>query len=179
MTDDASPPAPRSARLLAVRPRSRPRRARRKLPSGFSWFAVAAALVAASAISKIGPAPAAVSRAHDGAASDGCDAPLPSPGEVFRGPVTRVIDGDSLCVGGVEVRLGDFDAPERGERGASEASAALRRIASGREVVCRTCEGARRAGRCISYDRIVATCRIDGRALGEAMRDLRVAGGGR
>ena len=44
-------------------------------------------------------------------------------------PVTRVIDGDTFVSGPFRVRLFGIDAPEVGERCASEATARLRRLA--------------------------------------------------
>lgn len=114
------------------------------------------------------------------ALADPCEAPLPKPGQVFSGPVTYVGDGDSLCVatrpqstGGdwIEVRVADFYAPELNAPGGREAKAALERITRGRRVEC--VAGKR------SYDRVVATCRIDGRSLGDLMRRAGVSEGGR
>ncbi len=69
------------------------------------------------------------------ALADPCEAPLPSKGEAFAGVVSYVVDGDGLCVGadrgGIEVRLGDFNAPELREPGGREAKAMLERIAMG------------------------------------------------
>lgn len=51
------------------------------------------------------------------------------------------VDGDTLRCANVEdangrVRLARIDAPERGERGFEEASAALAQLIEGREVTC-------------------------------------------
>lgn len=99
-------------------------------------------------------------------------------GRAFSGPVVEVIDGDSLCVaigprGGadwVEVRLGDFSAPELSTPAGRAARDVLRRIASGQTVNCVAGLG--------TYDRIAARCRIDGRSLGDLMLDAGVAEGG-
>jgi endonuclease YncB( thermonuclease family) len=99
--------------------------------------------------------------------------------EPFGGTVRRVIDGDGIVVGTIEVRLGDFDAPEWNERGGQSATRALTNLALGKHVECVPCEGARRAGQCTSYDRIIATCRLDGRRLGDLMRSRGIAEGGR
>lgn len=107
------------------------------------------------------------------ALADPCTAHLPAPGRAFSGPVVYVGDGDSLCVAAVkgreldpatwvEVRLADFYAPELAEPGGESAKRGLSRLALDRQVVCRA--GAR------SYDRVVAVCRRDGRALGDLMR---------
>lgn len=117
-----------------------------------------------------------------GASADPCEAPLPAKGVTFSGPVTYIVDGDGLCVGdkdgGIEVRLGDFDAPELSKPGGLEAKAALRSIAFGQTVNCKACEGARNPNRCVSYDRVIAVCRLNGRRLGDLMRDAGVPEGG-
>lgn len=125
---------------------------------------------------------AVVLMAASPALADPCDTPLPGAGAVFSGPVTYIVDGDGLCVGhsqgGIEVRLGDFDAPELGKPGGAGAKEALRRIAFGKSVTCRPCEGARNPNRCISHDRIIATCRLDGKRLGDLMRQAGIREGG-
>ena len=87
----------------------------------------------------------------------------------------QVIDGDSLVVAGVEIRLYGIDAPEyrqpcfrRGRpwRCGIDATRALRAMIAGRPVACRSREEDR-------YGRTVATCSVEGRDLGAAM----VAGG--
>jgi endonuclease YncB( thermonuclease family) len=87
----------------------------------------------------------------------------------------RVIDGDSLVVAGVEIRLYGIDAPEyrqycfrRGRPWACgiDATRTLRALIASRPVACRGREEDR-------YGRTVATCAVDGRDLGAAM----VAGG--
>lgn len=105
---------------------------------------------------------------------DRCQAPLPFPGTAFEGRVDWIADGDSLCVRGddglIEVRLGDFNAPELSQPGGNEARATLRRIANGKTARCRALH--------TSHDRIVARCSIEGKPLGEAMREAGVAQGG-
>jgi endonuclease YncB( thermonuclease family) len=87
----------------------------------------------------------------------------------------RVIDGDSLVVAGVEIRLYGIDAPEyrqfcfrRGRPWACGADAArvLRTLIANRPVACRSREQDR-------YGRTVAACAVAGNDLGAAM----VAGG--
>jgi len=116
------------------------------------------------------------------ALADPCEAPLPMPGAAFSGPVSYIVDGDGVCVGnyqgGVEVRLGDFDAPELSKLGGAGAKEALRQIALGRTVVCTPCEGARNPNRCISHDRVIATCRLNGKRLGDLMREAGIPEGG-
>lgn len=102
---------------------------------------------------------------------DGCTAALPARGARFSGRVTRIIDGDGLCVEGIEVRVADFYAPELSAPGGREAKAALTRIALGKHA---SCEAGRR-----SYDRVVATCDIDGVTIGDAMRRAGIGEGGR
>lgn len=83
----------------------------------------------------------------------------------------RVLDGDSLVVNGVEVRLYGVDAPEYrqtcrrdGEPWPCgvEAARALRSMLSGRDVTCRTRDEDR-------YGRVVAVCNAAGLDLGAAM----------
>lgn len=116
------------------------------------------------------------------ALADPCDAPLPARGATFSGPVTYIVDGDGLCVGreqgGIEIRLGDFDAPELSDPGGAAAKAMLRRLAFGKTVSCRPCEGARNPNKCVSHDRVIATCRLDGRRLGDLMREAGIKEGG-
>ncbi|MCG2841246.1 nuclease [Sandaracinobacter sp. RS1-74] len=112
------------------------------------------------------------------ARADPCTAPLPPAGTAFSGVVRYVGDGDSLCVGPrghpdrwIEVRLGDFNAPELNEPGGRRAKELLRRVAMGRPLVCK-------AGR-RSYDRVVALCTLGGRAVGEVLRRQGGQEGGR
>ncbi len=42
----------------------------------------------------------------------------------------------------------------------------------GREVTCRAVRG--RRGRVIVYDRVIAVCRVDGRAIGDLLREARL-----
>lgn len=103
----------------------------------------------------------------------------PVPG-ILTARVVRVIDGDGLVLrSGEEIRLGDFDAPEWNEPGGRAAKDALSALVYGKTIACTPCEGARRAGQCRSYDRIIATCRLDGRRLGDLMRARGVREGGR
>ena len=99
--------------------------------------------------------------------------------EAVAGIVREVIDGDSLVVGRTEIRLTDFDAPEFDETGGTIARAMLSSIVYGKEVVCTPCEGALPPFRCRSYDRILATCRLDGVRIGDLLRRRGAAEGGR
>jgi endonuclease YncB( thermonuclease family) len=109
------------------------------------------------------------------ALADPCEAPLPSPGTVFSGPVEYLGDGDSLCVrtaaGLVEVRVADFYAPELHEPGGPEAKATAQRLFMGRTL---RCEALHR-----SYDRIVARCTLAGESIGDLLREAGVPEGGR
>lgn len=78
-------------------------------------------------------------------------------------------DGDSLCVGPtgdpatwIEIRLADFYAPELHKEGGRAAKDLLSRVAMGRKIECIADHR--------SYDRIVAACRLDGRPLGQVLR---------
>lgn len=106
---------------------------------------------------------------------DPCHADLPSQGTEFHGTVTHIIDGDGFCVGeadgGIEVRLGDFYAPELDTPAGKHAREVLSGLALGRSASCQ-------AGR-QSYDRVVADCVIDGARVGDAMRAAGVPEGGR
>lgn len=114
-------------------------------------------------------------------------------GVTFSGPAVYVGDGDSLCIDvgtrkplssvfewgsrptksddWVEVRLADFYAPELHDAGGREAKTALERIVRGKRLTC----VAEHRG----YDRMVATCRIDGVSIGDRMRRAGVIEGGR
>lgn len=116
--------------------------------------------------------------------ADPCEGELPSrAGATFSGTVRYVGDGDSLCVGArdpstwIEVRLADFNAPELNAAGGRAAKALLERIALGR--VARCTAGGGRGGRVISYDRVIATCRVDGRRIGDLLREAGAEEGGR
>lgn len=98
-------------------------------------------------------------------------------GKAFAGPVVYVGDGDSLCVAlgpdplqWAEVRLADFYAPELAQPGGQEAKAVLDRIAKGRRIEC--------AAQHRSYDRVVARCTLQGRGLGDLMREAGAPEGG-
>lgn len=67
---------------------------------------------------------------------------------------TRVIDGDGLEVNGVTIRRLAIDSPERGEAGADEAAAYLRRLAEGKRPTCQRIDVDR-------YDREVSLCSAD------------------
>jgi endonuclease YncB( thermonuclease family) len=116
--------------------------------------------------------------------ADPCKAPLPArPGERFSGTVQYVGDGDDLCVGRtadpiewIEVRLADFDAPELHQPGGAAAKAALERIALHREITCTAERG--RSRRVVSFDRVIARCRIGTDSIGDLLRQAGVVAGG-
>jgi len=74
---------------------------------------------------------------------------------VLTGIVTRVIDADTIDVkltsGPIRVRFHGIDAPERGQPGGAEATAALKRWILDKEVDLEPSDQSR------SYDRLVAT----------------------
>lgn len=82
-----------------------------------------------------------------------------------------VIDGDSLRVGGVEIRLQGIDAPEYRQTCEADgrtyacgvaSRAALAGLVEGKTVTCRP-RGTDR------YRRMLARCTVDGRDIGEAL----------
>ena len=98
---------------------------------------------------------------------------IPGPGAAYdvRGVLTfpnaRVVDGDGIAMGRVEVRLQGIAAPEdrrgRVDPGGKASSEALRQLAEGREVICRL-DGTR-----ASSGRPVGRCSVEGMDLGWAM----------
>lgn len=119
------------------------------------------------------------------AAADPCTAELPMrAGAEFGGVVRYVGDGDSICVGPanaggstwIEVRLADFNAVELSDPGGRQARAIAVRELMGREVRC--VAGGGRNGRVVSYDRVIARCRVNGRGVGEILRAAGAPQGG-
>lgn len=110
--------------------------------------------------------------------ADPCTGPLPQHGTQFGGVARYVGDGDGLCVGPkdrpdqwIEVRLDDFNPPELKELGGERAKHLLAATTMSKSLTCR-------AGR-RSYDRIVATCTLAGRPLGNELRRRGGVEGGR
>ena len=110
------------------------------------------------------------------ALADPCEAPVDhfQAGDTFSGTVRYVGDGDGLCVGRtsdpsewIEVRLGDFNAPELSQPGGKRAKAILRQ-SLGQTVTCTA--GGARGPRVVSYDRVVAICRVGSERLGDHLR---------
>ena len=92
-------------------------------------------------------------------------------------------DGDGLCVGSsadpdswIEVRLGDFDAPELQAPDGRRAKALLEQVAFGQAVTCEAQRG--RSGRVIVFDRVIAVCRVRGRPIGDLLRAAHAPEGG-
>lgn len=116
--------------------------------------------------------------------ADPCTAALPrQAGTEFSGVVRYVGDGDSLCVGvtsdpreWIEVRLGDFDAPELRSADGPRSKRFLEQVAMGRQAQCRAQRG--RSGRVIVYDRVIAVCRIGGQSIGALLRAAGAPQGG-
>lgn len=97
--------------------------------------------------------------------------PTDVPGGAELSGFAKVIDGDSLRIGGSEIRLKDIDAPEGrqtcrrdGQDWAcgEDARRALQRFVGGKKVVCRSVERDK-------HDRYLAYCDAGGRTLNEAM----------
>lgn len=101
---------------------------------------------------------------------DGCTKQLPPLNTTFGGKAWA-IDGDSLCVEGVEVRISDFSAPEWDTASGRLATAHARAIVQGELLAC--------VGVGFSYDRIVARCGIRGKSFGTLMRERGIKEGGR
>jgi endonuclease YncB( thermonuclease family) len=101
-----------------------------------------------------------------------CSEADPMPEGVFSGAATAVIDGDSFCVGEIEVRLRRLDAPEWDQPGGPEAREDLRAVLSAAPDLA--CEAFSR-----SFDRVIATCLMsDGRPVELAVRSLHLPRGG-
>ncbi len=105
-------------------------------------------------------------------------------GQHFSGEVRYVGDGDGLCIGRtsdpgewIEIRLADFDAPELNQIGGRAARDRLMRLVLGRSLDCVAVRG--RSGRVVVYDRVIARCRLGGRAVGDLIRAAGGQEGGR
>lgn len=108
----------------------------------------------------------------DAARAGVCAAPLPQPGEVIKGPVLHVEDGETLCVAeGFEpsrwVALQVVD-------GAEVPKAALMAAAFGKDAVCKV--------ESVTDGRAVASCAIEERPLAALLQRpevMKAAGGWR
>lgn len=124
------------------------------------WILAAAFLIFAPAIARADP----------------CEGRLPArAGETFSGVVRYVGDGDSLCLGPstdpstwIEVRLSDFNAPELHSPTGRADRDRLSGLVRGRVLACVAVRG--RNGRVIVYDRVIAACRLNGRGVGDLLR---------
>ena len=76
--------------------------------------------------------------------------------------VARIVDGDGLRLGGVEVRLQGIAAPELRQRGGREAARALKALAAGKPVTCYL-DGT------TTYDRVVGRCTVGGQDVGAVL----------
>ena len=74
----------------------------------------------------------------------------------------RIVDGDGLRLGGVEVRLQGIAAPELREPGGRAAAQALALLTAGKHVTCYL-DGT------TTYDRVVGRCAVDGQDVGAVL----------
>lgn len=87
-----------------------------------------------------------------------------APEAVWTGEASAVIDGDSFCMGEVEIRLARYSAPEWDAPGGPEARARTLLILQAHGPL--TC-----ASRARSYDRVIADCQLaDGRDLAGVLK---------
>ena len=82
-------------------------------------------------------------------------------GDTVSGPA-RVIDGDTLEISGIRVRLNGVAAPERNEPGGAEATATMKQMTVGKTVRC-SLTGKK------TYRREVGTCWVGTLDLGAAL----------
>lgn len=98
-------------------------------------------------------------------------APTAANAEEFAGTVTRVTDGDTFHLSGVDpaIRVWGLDAPERDERGGSAATKAMRGLIDGQPLTCVLIDIDR-------YQRLVGQCFLpNGQDIAEAMISMGVA----
>lgn len=105
-------------------------------------------------------------------------------GQSFSGQVQAVLDADSICIGSsgnratwIEVRLADFNGVELNEPGGRQAKAKTASVALHRKATCTVQRG--RNGRTSSYDRVIASCKVEGKPLADLLRAAKVSEGGR
>jgi endonuclease YncB( thermonuclease family) len=82
-------------------------------------------------------------------------------GDIISGSA-RAIDGDTLEISGVIIRLNGVAAPERNELGGAEATTAMKKMTSGKTVRC-SLTGKK------TYKREVGTCWVGTLDLGAAL----------
>ena len=86
----------------------------------------------------------------------------------IEGRVTHVRDGDTIEVGPIAIRFRTLDCAERGTQAGDRATAHLRQLADGEEVIC-DLDGRQ------SFDREIGSCRLsDGRDLDALMLETGV-----
>ena len=78
----------------------------------------------------------------------------------LMGLVTHVRDGDTIKIGPVAVRLEGVSAPELKEQFGEDAKIFLRKLVTGKKVLCRL-TGSK------TYDRFVGICFLNGQDIGE------------
>lgn len=94
----------------------------------------------------------------------------PAHAETITGPATKVVDGDTIWVAGVKVRLDGVDAPEMDTRSGQRARLGMYEIVDGRRLAC-DLSGS-------SYDRRVGICQLlDGPDAGADIGALLIADG--
>ena len=86
----------------------------------------------------------------------------------ITGSVTRVRDRDTIIVGPIPIRLNGVAAPERQDALGKEATAFMRKLASGKTVRCRL-NGQR------THDRFVGICYLRGTEIGETIIEVVLA----
>lgn len=97
--------------------------------------------------------------------------PATASAEEFSGTVTRVTDGDTFHLSGVQpaIRVWGLDAPERDESGGSAATRAMRTLINGQPLTCVLVDIDR-------YHRIVGQCFLpNGVDIADAMISAGVA----
>jgi len=80
-----------------------------------------------------------------------------------KGKVTKVIDGDTLKVRNVSIRLANVDAPEMGSKWGAWAKNELKDIVQGKTISYKP------VGK--SYNRVVAEVKIRGKSVNQSMRN--------
>ena len=117
--------------------------------------------------------------------ADPCEAPVKGYryGQTITAQVRYVGDADSLCISPssdpaswLEIRVADFYGPELHAPGGEAGKRTLERLIRGKQLTCRVGGNNRRT---TSYDRVLATCYLNGVSIGDLMRRAGVQEGGR